>query len=963
MIINRLHLFISIILSVSLLHHPTISLSQSDIRGVPFIENYSKEDYDGGTQNWDSEVMQNGHIFMANDNGILHFNGVAWQKYPLPNKTIARSLCITKNRIYVGGQDELGFLAPTLNGQLVFHSIREYIPEKFLPLQDVWQLVEYEEKIYARSVNRIYIFDPSNDSFEVKDPHKDPPSLIEIDDHVYYLDREKGMVSVDDSTKVFPNSNLLKDHLVRDVFVSEEQNLFITQNDGIFSIIDDRVVPANKETHRFLKENGAYCTHRLSKNTMAIGTQFGGMITIDQHGKTLRKLDRKDGLTNNNVHTIAQSPQGHLWLGTSNGINKVALNSPLEILPSNSQMEGTFYDIQEFNNQLYLGSNNALYSTPLHTTTDNYSEISYSTLKGSEGPVWGLDVIDNDLFMGHNNGAFQVVDNEVIPLSTKSGAWKFVEARNKKEMYVGTYEGIDIYKKIQGRWTFFKKLEGFIESSRIMISVNKNEVWVSHPYRGVYKIEHNDDYFVEQVTLYDQRYGLPSILANYIFEINNIPYVTAEKGIYYYDRVEDRFVSDESMNTLIDSTKNVRRLFQENENKIWFLAENEAGYLEKSQDKSWQKVLYPSIVDKFVNGFEEMYFFNKSVAMICGIDNVLRLSLAEEIIDQNPKAIITDVHLLNSPDSLLFGGMNSSEAVFSNQQNIDQIPELKHFQNEIVFSYAYPDHQDGISYSYALSRGEENMPNELDWSNWTSQTIKEYNNLSDGDYTFAVRAQSQNGDIGDISTFSFVISPPWYYSNLAFTIYWIVFAGMLAALIFIPQKKFKKEKKILTSAKEASDAEVELLKTEKLEAEIAFQNSELASSTMHLVQKNETINKIRHEIVNVSKKIKDAESKRAFRKILSLFSDDERLENEWENFSRHFDKVHTDFLKRISADYPQLTPKDKKLCAYLRMNLSTKEIAPLLNISVRGVEISRYRLRKKLDLKNETNLNEFMMGF
>ena len=191
----------------------------------------------------------------------------------------------------------------------------------------------------------------------------------------------------------------------------------------------------------------------------------------------------------------------------------------------------------------------------------------------------------------------------------------------------------------------------------------------------------------------------------------------------------------------------------------------------------------------------------------------------------------------------------------------------------------------------------------------------------------------------------------------------MLFTGIIAALIFIPQKKFKKEKKILASAKAATDAELELVKTEKLKAEIDFKNSELASSTMHLVQKNETINKIRQEIQNVSKKVKNAEARKEFRKILSLFSDDERLEDEWENFSRHFDKVHTDFLKRMSSTYPQLTPKDKKLCAYLRMNLSTKEIAPLLNISVRGVEISRYRLRKKLELAGDTNLNEFMMSF
>jgi DNA-binding CsgD family transcriptional regulator len=66
-------------------------------------------------------------------------------------------------------------------------------------------------------------------------------------------------------------------------------------------------------------------------------------------------------------------------------------------------------------------------------------------------------------------------------------------------------------------------------------------------------------------------------------------------------------------------------------------------------------------------------------------------------------------------------------------------------------------------------------------------------------------------------------------------------------------------------------------------------------------------------------------------------------------------------MKKLRNNYPELTPKDLRLCAYLRMNLSSKEIAPLLNISIRGVEISRYRLRKKLHLPRDANLTDFMM--
>ncbi len=956
-------IYINILISFILLHQSNILLSQVEILGNPFIDNFTKEEYSGGPQNWDSDVMTNGHILIANDKGLLEFDGVNWKTHALPNKTIARSLCITENRIYVGGQDELGYLSPNQNGTLEFKSIRHFIPEMHLPLQDVWQIKVHNQKVYARSVNRIYIFDQENETFEVIDPKSPIISILLLDDKLYYTNLYKGVISISDTTKILPNSDLLKFVPIIDVVSTDNELLFITERFGIFIIKEDKLIPANQRTHKYLIKHGVFCVKELSNGHIAIGTQFGGIIIVDNKGKTIRKIDSKDGLTNNNVHTITEEQNGHIWVGTSNGINLIALNSTLEKIPTTSIVEGTFYDIKAYQNKLYIGSNNALYSTELLVDIDNYSERKYKKIQYSEGQVWGLNIIDGDLLMGHNNGAYAINNGMAKIISKEPGAWKFIEARSHKEMYVGTYTGVDIYKKTNNEWRFFKKLEGFMESSRIMISVRPNEVWVSHPYRGVYKIEHDDEYFVLRVTLYDERFGLPSILANYIFEVNGIPYVTAETGIYRYDRVRDHFTKDTGMNNQIDSTKNVRRLFQEKEGKIWFLAEHEAGYLEKIENGSYKKVLYPNLVDKYVNGFEEMYFFTENQALICGIDDVLSLDLNHKNSMPRPRTYITKVHLTTHPDSLLFGGNNSTQEAFSNIQAEDQIPTLNYKQNEIVFTHSSPSHRNGIYYSYALTKGKGSNIDTSDWSPWSTQTSKEYNNLSNGDYTYRVRAKSQNEVLGDVIAYRFIIKPPWYYSNFAKAIYWLLALGILAAIIFIPRKKYKKEKKILTTAKEESEARLEIIKTEKLKAEIDFKNTELASSTMHLVQKNETINKIRHEIQNVSKKIKDTAAKKEIRKILSLFSDDERLEDEWENFSRHFDKVHTDFLKRISSTYPQLTPKDKKLCAYLRMNLSTKEIAPLLNISVRGVEISRYRLRKKIELSGEINLNEFMMNF
>lgn len=79
-------------------------------------------------------------------------------------------------------------------------------------------------------------------------------------------------------------------------------------------------------------------------------------------------------------------------------------------------------------------------------------------------------------------------------------------------------------------------------------------------------------------------------------------------------------------------------------------------------------------------------------------------------------------------------------------------------------------------------------------------------------------------------------------------------------------------------------------------------------------------------------------------------------------FKEAFDNADKDFLKKIKAAHPSLTPSDLKLCAYLRLNLTSKEIAPMLNISIRSVEIKRYRLRKKLNLLHDDGLVNYILG-
>ena len=152
-----------------------------------------------------------------------------------------------------------------------------------------------------------------------------------------------------------------------------------------------------------------------------------------------------------------------------------------------------------------------------------------------------------------------------------------------------------------------------------------------------------------------------------------------------------------------------------------------------------------------------------------------------------------------------------------------------------------------------------------------------------------------------------------------------------------------------------AEQEIIKLKNERLEQDMANKNRELAVSTMSLIKKNEFLTTIKEQLKNAPETSK-------VKTVIKTIDKDISEEDNWKFFKKAFSNADKDFFKKIKSKHPDLTSNDLKLCAYLRLNLSSKEIAPLLNISVKSVEIKRYRLRKKMDLDRNTNLTEYILA-
>ena len=234
-----------------------------------------------------------------------------------------------------------------------------------------------------------------------------------------------------------------------------------------------------------------------------------------------------------------------------------------------------------------------------------------------------------------------------------------------------------------------------------------------------------------------------------------------------------------------------------------------------------------------------------------------------------------------------------------------------------------------------------------------------------------MRTLTSNGTITEPVTLKFKIKPAWYASIVAILIYiFIGLGGILASEYFYRNRLAKHHNRLNQVAnekrkteKQNAEQEIIRLHNEKLQAEVAHKNMQLADSTMSVIKKNEMLIKIKDELAKQKEELGPRYPARYLQRFTTLIDKNISDDNDWEIFEVLFDQAHGDFFKRLKHSFPLLTQSDLKLCAYLKLNLSSKEIVPLLNISIRGVEIRRYRLRKRLLLSSDKNLVEYIMQF
>jgi DNA-binding CsgD family transcriptional regulator len=948
------------------------TLAQSPLSGLPFVRNFHPVEYQAGIQNWDIAQDKRGLLYIANNFGLLEYDGNHWELYRVRNGTKVRSVAIDgRGRIYVGCQGDFGYFFPDAKGHLAYTSLADKLSPEYRNFDETWSVYIDNEKVYFCTFSNIYVYNGA-DFTVAKANHPIELSFL-VNRQLYVSSREAGLTEIEnDHFSTVKGGEKFKNKSASSILsFNTDEVLTSTFQQGIYRFDQGILKPWNEKMQQFFTESIVNCMIQLRNGNIALGTQNNGLVIVNRDGDLVMQLTTGKGLINRTVLSIYEDDLNNLWLGQNNGIAYVELGSPFTFINEQSGLPGTGYSAYLDGEKLYAGTNTGLYVKE--------KSGDYKLVRNSRGQVYHIGKYDGKLLAGLHTGAMQIDGNEARSISTELGAWIFVpKKQHNNKLLGGSYTGLYTYEKTGDQWRFKNKVSGFNESSRIMAEDQSGNLWMTHGYKGAFKITVNDKLdSVTNVSFYGSNKGFPSNNLINVFRIRNELLFTSERGIFTYDAASDSFKHDELFTKMLGPNVQLWSIQEDAMGNIYFIGQEHIGVLKKNAlgDYIMETNAFNKI-RKFLNDDLVNITILKNNEVLFGAkDGFIHFDPTVQLHgDADFKTIIRGVTTKSDRDSaLFFGNYVKNDTIIGTQQKSYK-PELSYNSNSIDFTFTATSYEGDaqLMFQYYLENYEKQ------WSEWTPNTHKEYTNLKEGKYKFHVRAKNINGGVSAECIYEFYVNPPWYRSIWAYGVYVLTVMTLLFTAFNLLDRKYQRTQRLmalkqkkelnkkeheLNKLTQQSQEEINRLQHEKLESELRHMNNELGTSTMHLLNKNEFITGVKNNLTHIIRKSANQEVKRELLQITKDIENNISADTDWEQFQYHFDRVHGDFSTRFKVAFPALSPQEIKLSAYLRMNLSSKEIAQLLNISIRGVEISRYRLRKKLSLERNTNLQEFILNF
>nr|MBP9600899.1 LuxR family transcriptional regulator [Lutibacter sp.] len=544
---------------------------------LPSIEKFTPEDYFGDNQNWMISQADNSYIYVANNKGLLEFNGAEWVAYASPNNSIIRAVKVIADKIYTGCYAEFGYWVKNNLGILKYTSLTPQLENKMLEDEQVWNIIEHNEWAVFQSNNSIYFYNTETQKFKIINSPNTIYKIFKVKNRIYYHVANEGIYAIENGQpKLIIENTIVKEERVINLFESENNLVMLTRHSGFYKLQNEKIsrweIPADSK----LNNVNIFSYIQLKDGSLIIGTISDGVFHLSKSGNIDYQITQKNGLSNNTVLSLFEDKQHNVWAGLDNGINVINVKSAIKTFYDYEGVLGTVYATQVFKNILYIGSNQGLFYRKLNALNDPFKFIS-----GTAGQVLNLFNYKNQyLFCGHHLGTFLVNEDKVTKISNVLGAWIFKPIpKNQNLILQGNYNGLFILENLNGIWYVRNKIEGFKNSSRYLEINEANQVWVNHEYKGVFKLKLNDNF--TKVLEFDMETSLSPRKNSSLTKYRNDIIYASEDGVFKYNMNYKKFQKDTVLSAVIEKENYVSgKLVVDKNQRLWAFTKDNIKYIE-----------------------------------------------------------------------------------------------------------------------------------------------------------------------------------------------------------------------------------------------------------------------------------------------------------------------------------------------------------------------------------------------
>lgn len=927
------------------------------------ISNFTHQMYNAGSQNWMACENECGWMYFANNKGLLEYDGVYWNLYGIGQNVKARSVLAVGRTVYVGGLGEFGMFMPDAMGHLRYHSLSENIkPQKTI---NVWRIHQIGADIYFQADNAVYVF------------HAGRVRQVRCTQSIECSGVAGGKLYIATSRGL---SVLSGNGFVE---MSGTQTLGGAKTEGLLPYSDGLlVVNSAGDIYRYaggvLARMPYKCHYNISDvdikgDMLAIGTVQDGLLLLNLATGGSEHLNIQNGLQNQSVLAVSYDSCGNLWIGYDNGIDYIPLESPFFFLYSSKSAIGSGYASCAYGGKLYLGTNQGVYLTELPASAIG-TPVDARFVDGTSGLVHCLRQVGGTLFCG-GRYFFMTIDGVTARRYDLRGVWNVnTIGTDESNVILGTYFGLYLMRHESGGWTAPRKVAGCNFSPKALcVEQGSNAIWMANKSKGLQRLTLSADFcrVVRQKSYNNSQLPVGDNVC--LACIDGDIVVAARQGLFRYNITNDAMERHTALEKMLGMNHLYTYICQDKKRNIWFVADGILHLLRYDQRKSRYDTgrVETWLSGSMIDDYENVSLFDNRA--LIGTDDgfaILLMSGTESGASSGRhrqkqlSPFIRKMYVTAGVDSLIYEGGIASGA---------ESLRIEYADNSVRFEYGVTsyDKTQTVLYSYCLSDGGDG-----EWSEYSPVHYKEYTHLAEGRYVFRVRVLVAGSKVPVETCLEFTVLPPWYRSWWAYMLYLLLAGG---AMYYAYRRMMKSKQKLIRRNEEQlalqkrqfkvvaeeKDREIETLRDEKMEAELRMKNTELVQSRVNIVRKNEMLQEIKKAVQSMRNSISEDNVplvKRKISKLLAQIDTNLGHDDDIQAFQSSFDAVHHDFFKILDERFPGLSHKEKMMCAYIKMNMLTKEMAPLLNISVRGVEIGRYRLRKKLGLDERENLTVFLQN-